>query len=277
MNKRIAICLYGLVGQAKTWKDGGYVSLDSQEIVKEVANRWKIRCKYDGEVDFYIHSWDEGYEDELRALYKPKNLKTEKQIQFNVWPRLFLEFKKIKGFRKRCKFLYNIYFSYPKHKQLYWKKRIFAALSRWYSTAESLKMCQEYSDRSGHTYDYVISARLDLVLLNDLNISQLDPQKLNLAHFNRTPNSTMGIEADKSNLTNNEDKLSDLIFISNMNIMYHLIDIYQNFDNYAINPHVAAYEAFSKAISRKDFNYFIFPWIEFSTVKAHFYSWKLGF
>ena len=87
MNKRIAICLYGLVGQAKTWKDGGYVSLDSQEIVKEVANRWKIRCKYDGEVDFYIHSWDEGYEDELRALYKPKNLKTSQEwIITNIDP-----------------------------------------------------------------------------------------------------------------------------------------------------------------------------------------------
>ena len=86
----------------------------------------------------------------------------------------------------------------------------------------------------------------------------------------------MGIEADKSNLTDSEDKVSDLIFISNMNVIYCLTDIYENFDNYAINPHVAAYEAFSKVISRKDFNYFIFPWIEISTVKAYFYSWKLG-
>ena len=276
MKKKLAICLYGLAGQSRTWKDGEYQDIDNMELLSKVRAKWQKNLKWEGEIDFFIHTWDKRYQAELERLYEPKMIVAESQRHFNVWPRIFKEFAQMKGVKKRLKFLYNIYNSWPREKQLYWAKRTFAAMSRWYSTCQSIEICKKYSEMNAIHYNLVISARLDLVLINELNINSCKPGKLYLGHFNSTPNAAQNIKADYTNLTLKKDKLSDLIFISALKNIDLLTDINHNFMSYSISPHAAAFEAFNKTLSRDDFEYIFYPWIDVSTVKTYFYGWELG-
>ncbi|MBF9028558.1 hypothetical protein FZCC0188_11590 [Rhodobacterales bacterium FZCC0188] len=276
MTKRLAICLFGLAGQAKTWKDGGYKSIDQLDILTEVRRSWTNHLDWDGEIDFFIHTWDVKYAKLIEDLYAPKGMISERQVKFNVWPKLLQEFQLRKRLRGKMSFIYNIFFSLPRHKQLYWKQRTFAAMSRWYSTSKSIQLCEEYALTNNVYYDLAISARLDLVLLRNLSLKGLSVNKLHLGNFNSTPNAKFEIEADHSNLTETVDKLSDLMFIARLDKLNILTDIIDNFENYSMSPHRAAYQAFEKVFKREEFNFVFFPWIDVSIVKSHFYNWKSG-
>ena len=274
--KRLAVCLFGLAGQVETWKDGRYVANKNFSFIEEVFRLWKYRLKYEGHVDFFIHTWDEHLQQKLQEIYSPKKILAEKQKKFNVWPRLFIELWNMKGISKRIKFLYNIYFSYPKYKQIFWKRRVFAAVSRWYSTGKSIELCQQYATENNVKYDIVISARLDLVLLSKFDIDKLDPNKLNLGFFNRTPSEASGDDYDKSNLTASQDKLSDLMFVSSLQTISQLRNIYENFNSYPLNPHAASYNALTEVTGRDNFHFFFYPWADVTTFKSHFYDWKMS-
>ena len=267
MTKKYALCLYGKVGSPKTWKDG----INKQEDINysKVFKYWKKNFLDLNDVDIFIHSWSFDQKKQLVELWKPTSFVIQKQKYFSSLRALFNMFR-YGGYKKPLFFLYNIWNSYPKEKQYYWNQRIKAARSRWFSTHSSLSLALKHDTK----YDFMVSARLDLVLNTPINLDELDASKFYSANFNNTP--TLEQTAQKTNTSHEEKKLSDLIFFSRPEYMKAFIDINENFYNYPISPHKAAYQAVLKYVPIDEIQFYLYPFIDFDTAKGFFYKWKMG-
>ena len=172
---KVALCLYGMVGQSATWKDGIKEDLYKDTPVEDVFQFWeKHFLKQNLDIDIFIHSWSINQKEKLIQTYKPKNFIIEKQKKFFIFFDVAKFFFESSGWKNPFLFLYNLWNSYPKEKQLFWINRIKAARSRWYSTARSIDLMNNYKKLNDFEYDFVVSARLDLVLKTDLNINDLN-------------------------------------------------------------------------------------------------------
>lgn len=269
MNKKYALCLYGKVGSAQTWKEGASDEIEVE--ADKVFPFWKENLLDHNDIDVFIHSWSDNQKKEIVQLYKPKDYIIENQRSFSVLYSLLKMFKN-GGYRKPFLFFYNIWSSHPIEKQLFWKNRIKAARSRWYSTARSLELALNYENK----YDLIISARIDLILKSKINLDTLKTEYFYAAHFNRTPVIGDKNESiDMSNKTHIEKKFSDLIFISNPTYIKSFLDIDKNFHSYSISPHSSSYEAVLRNCSKDQIKFYLYPWKDFETVKSFFYDWKI--
>ena len=77
MNRRVALCLSGIVGGTKG--PDGYGDLVD---MKTIYNQYNKHILNKNNVDVFIHSWSVDAEDEITNLYKPKSKSFEKQIDF---------------------------------------------------------------------------------------------------------------------------------------------------------------------------------------------------
>ena len=68
MNKKVALCLHGLVGNLEKYGKGAVIPY------KLVYDSY-IQNLYDKsiEIDVFIHSWSIDLEDEIKLLYNPKS------------------------------------------------------------------------------------------------------------------------------------------------------------------------------------------------------------
>ena len=126
---RLAICLYGLVGNLVG--KSGYNSLGRESALELGFDHLSEFFSRDHEVDFFIHSWEGDLSERIIDLYQPKEYLFEDQKKFEI-PKYVI------GSEKRCQ---NVY-------------------SRWYSQMMSNKLLDRQID-SG-LYDYVVSSRFDI-------------------------------------------------------------------------------------------------------------------
>ena len=77
MNKKVALCLHGLVGNLEKYGKGAVIPY------KLVYDSY-IQNLYDKsiEIDVFLHSWSMDLEDEIKLLYNPKSSIFEKQKMF---------------------------------------------------------------------------------------------------------------------------------------------------------------------------------------------------
>lgn len=153
---KIAFCLHGNVGCLYTNKK----SFEwSEDIDYRIGHSHFKKHIFDinPQVDVFIHSWSNQYEQGIKELYNPKKSLFEKQKEFNA-----LGDDKGGTMRKKV------------------------TLSRWYSAAESIRLKKEYEEENNFTYDYVISTRFDLVFLKDLDFNLFKDTSLLYVPLNKT-------------------------------------------------------------------------------------------
>lgn len=270
------MCFFGLVGEAKTWKDN--VKLTDYEgtgigVLGSHLGEPMLKALSGCKVDIFVHSWSTRQHSDIERVLSPKLIVTEPIPKFNIFPQIINHFIRSAGWKNIPLWLWNLKYSYPKYKNLYWMNRIHAGLSRWTSTARSLDLAVKYELMNDFKYDHIISCRLDLIWKNDLTYDHLiQGDKLVLANFNKTPTTTDA--ADQTNHTFNKMKCSDLFFSGPRERILKLRKIAQKPTQYPISPHQSSFNVlFEDSKDYKNVVFTLYPWIDFSTYKTEFHNW----
>jgi len=143
---KIAICLHGLasgvndVGIPVSFKEG------IESIKKNIVG--------DHDVDIFFHTWSKDSEKELVKDYKPCRYKVEEQIIF-----------------EHPFGVESTQYSFTPETTV----KLQSMYSRWYSLAECMKLKREQEKETGEEYDFVLSARFDMVFYEPfIDFNKLD-------------------------------------------------------------------------------------------------------
>ncbi len=217
---KVALCLFGIVGSAQGQHGKGY------PLVPDIGYEYykkNLLDKYD--VDVFIHSWSTEFKDKLIELYNPKLYIIEEQKNFNPIYLMLCQIKHLKfGLRmlraKKKGFL----------KDLYYVSKF--AMSRWYSTKQSLNLKKQFEINSGIEYDCVISARFDIALLKPLDLKLFDMRYINVAHRRRLVHYDYYMTYNKNYIRDYDEALEDLWLFSNSSNMDKIATLYDNMNKY---------------------------------------------
>jgi len=137
-------CIGGLTGKAGDKTDG------SDQVLKLASTQFNknIKCNKNDTIDTFIFSWDTHLDNEYKYQYNPKKILTQEQIKFNI------SSKSENG-------------------------RFQSHYSRWYAVKKVVELKNQYESENG-PYDLTILTRLDMYWLKSLNLSQLNPNVVNL-------------------------------------------------------------------------------------------------
>ena len=275
---KIAVCLFGHIGQEKTWKDGvtesqydqtGVYSLSSSliEPLREALSKH--------EVHFFVHSWSASSAEHILKTTSFSGAVFETPKRFTLFFQVWNHFVRSRGWVNPALFIYNLYSSYPQSKRLYWLRRINAGLSRWFSTKQSLRLVELFEKDNSIRFDHIISARLDLIFTKKLmEVDLIQGKNLVLANFNSTPSKVA--QTDRSNNTFNKKKCSDLIFSGPRERIMRLQKISDSPTCFPISPHRSSFDVLFQ--SKDDFDevtFTLYPWYDFGTFKSVYTDWTI--
>ena len=195
---KVALCFAGVVGGSKGKGGVG----PSNEVLKIGYDHYQRHILDKNNTDVFVHTWTLECETDIRDLYSPKLIVSEKQIMFDKDPR--------RGFRKNNHF------------------------SRWYSTKRAIELKNEYEKKYNMIYDCVMVTRFDIAWNVDVVFSQFD-----MNHFHTTvwdkvldergkhvPNKEMGWPHDNNGLL-------DLWFFSKSSVMDEFGKLFDHMKGYS--------------------------------------------
>ena len=193
MNKKVALCLHGLVGNLEKYGKGAVIPY------KLVYDSY-IQNLYDKsiEIDIFLHSWSMDLEDEIKLLYNPKSSIFEKQ-------KMFVD-EKIIG------------------------KKEFAVTSRFYSLMVSNSLKIEYEKNKGFVYDYVLMGRFDVLLNKKIDFRKINNKYFYLPSPTNPHGSSC--QCDFCDRHGNHPQMNDLIFLSSSRNMNIFSSLYSNLNEY---------------------------------------------
>lgn len=135
---RVAICLSGLIGFYSKFGGGKVVNYKiSKKFFDKNLNQNDIK------IDYFLHCWNEEFENDLIELYSPKKIMFEKPLVKN----------------------HNL------------NIKEYSALSNNYSKKKVVQLKSSYEKEKSITYDIVILTRFDIIILNPLNYKKIDKTK----------------------------------------------------------------------------------------------------
>lgn len=188
---RIAFCLFGIVG-GREGKGGLGGDID---YIRCWQNYNDIIFK-NNNVDVFIHTWSVQYEKSLRKIYSPKASIFEPQIFFHP----------------------------PKTNNEQHNTDRFRSCSRWYSTMKVLELQRNYSETHNIEYDFIMTARFDVLWFTKIPFSTLEKDCFYVANWNLHKSS--GRTGNASFPYGKMKRYSDMWFIGNQEQMNHLSGIY---------------------------------------------------
>lgn len=275
---KVAVCLFGHIGQEKTWKDGVAESEYDQTGINVLSSSLIEPLKEalsQHDVHFFVHSWSTFSAENILKTTNFSGSVFETPKRFTLYAQVFNHFVRSRGWLNPALFVYNLYSSYPRSKRLYWLSRINAGLSRWYSTKQSLRLVEIHEKDHAITFDHIISVRLDLIFTKKLLESDLIHGKnLVLANFNSSPSKVFQI--DRANNTFNKNKCSDLFFSGPRERIMRLQRISDSPTCFPISPHRSSFDVLFQ--SKDDFNevtFTLYPWHDFGTFKSVYTDWTI--
>ena len=148
---KIALCLYGVVGNSKT-KSGEQKSSD--DILTLGYQKYKSSLFDLHDVDVYIHSWSKEFEDDILRLYSPISYLIEEQEMLTI-P------------------------DYVRGDSQSQPNRRFNHYSRWRSTQKVLELKRQ----ANKNYDFVLVSRFDWGFENPINFSNLNKSKIYFSNW----------------------------------------------------------------------------------------------
>ena len=195
MNKRIALCLSGIVGGTKG-PDGVGDLVD----MNTIYNQYNKHILSKNNVDIFIHSWSVDVEDKITNLYNPKSKSFEEQINFRDVN---------KG----------------KHKNPDASHRFY---SRFNSMKKSVQLKIDYEEKNNFEYDMVMISRLDLLWFTDIDFNDYNNKYFWVSNWNENGRGKLGPYDKQSNAGNG---YLDFWFFSNSNNMDKFSYLYDNLEN----------------------------------------------
>lgn len=227
---KVAFCLVGIVGsvQGKYGLDGTANSTKGSPVDFRIGHHFHKKHIFNhNDVDVFIHSWSKEFENELVKLYKPKKYIFENQIDFG---------------------------------QSTW--RFNSVMSRWYSTAMSIRLKQSYEKENNFNYDMVMLYRFDHVFQRDLVLSKFNS---NLSHAAHRDDCESGC---KCKIT---DNFYDAWFFSNSKNMDKFSDLYEfNSENGFGSPHEDCVKHLKRINLYEKVNFSFYEKKDFDNVRSLF-------
>jgi hypothetical protein len=157
---KIALCLYGVVGNKKTKAGSKSSSLDVLELGYKY---YQQNLFLHHETKVFAHSWSNEFRQEINDLYNPAYSIVEPQEAF-----------------------------YPPHHvrgdSEAQPRRVQNHYSRWRSTQKVLSMLEKSEEK----FDFVVLSRFDVGILNPFNFENLDKSKIYASNW-------LGVRYDNSN------------------------------------------------------------------------------
>ena len=219
---KIALCLYGILGGA-----GGRGG-DGEVLHPKNAFEWYKKHLLDHyDVDVFIHTWSKEHEDLIKSTYNPKSMLAEPQEMFEGVDYKNYGFNNLEDIIKDegNKIVYDSRKELGENDEQiieYFNKLIFRTNSRFLSTKKSINLKKKYEEKNNFKYDFVISSRFDLILLNKINFNNLDSNTF-YANYRE-----VRVDIDKA--------FFDLLFYGDSEIMDKFGDLYDNIFNLDIRP-----------------------------------------
>lgn len=191
---KIAFCLVGIVGAANH-KNGIGVPVDYR-IGHHFHQKHIFNPNNEHDIDVFIHSWSTEFETPLVDLYNPKKYIFEKQIDFLQ-----------DDIRNNC------------------------IISRWYSTAMSVRLKTAYEQQNNFKYDFVMLYRFDHIFQKDLIFLEFNPNNFYVSHRDDCTKSFCKCVGNK--------RFYDAWFFSNSNYINTFSALYDSWLYYNLkDPHM---------------------------------------
>ena len=261
---RIALCFHGLVGSHSKGGVGKQLLLnDSFNSIKKNLIKSNPNIKF----DIFVHSQSKEKEKEIIKILKPISFKIENQLDFpssKIHP-------EIKKFYKYLSFYKNIY-KFNKYIELK-KIQSFQAHSRWYSANQVSILKKKYEKLNNFKYNYVVLLRLDFKFLRKIDLNKLNKKKIYCSNWNNgpTPNNNYSEKITLNNLSSQKKYgVLDFWFIGDSKIMDIFSSLYNEINNYKIDPHTAAKEHILK--NKLDIEFFLYRFIDFELTRRLYKS-----
>ena len=263
-SKRVALCLYGLVG-GKVDKGGGGGDLD----YNIAFNSYQKHILSKNKIDIFIHSWSIDHKEGLIKLYKPKDSIIEPQIDFKN--EINLRFKEYYvDFTIRIKNMIKNVFRSKKVIFYSQRDRAFRARSRWYSNKRVIELKKNYELENNFEYDFVMVSRLDVCFFSDILFSSFDNSYFYASNWN-----DVNIQPDGSYMPNKQNNqegrgFMDLWFFSNSKLMDKFGSLYDNISNYDISPHRSSFQHVAQITKRVKFKFY--RWNDYELVRRKIFK-----
>ncbi len=210
---KIAVCYFGNTG-GKIGSFGAGGLLDPTNVLKKNDSIFRGEGL---EIDYFVHSWSEEYEDIIKSTLNPKSFIFENYNKKIIKP--FESF----GLRNFNSYLNNCLSFDTKTKM---ENLLNASQFRWYSNSKCLKLLGDYSKNNNLTYDWVIQTRLDLIFFNKFDFNKLDKQ-------------LFYVPVRKND---RENALEDVFFVSDYKNAMIFANIFEERTNYSFLPPYALKE-----------------------------------
>ena len=226
--QKIAICLFGLVGSSNS-KGGKGDPLDPSIACKAYHQHF---CNH-YDVDFYIHTWSYQYENQLKNLFKPKAIITEKPYLFDssYWMAMV---------SKRLTLRQKIYSRFNRSLLQNLSQDAYRAFSRWSSTFHSFNLIPDHSLRD---YSFILSSRLDLEFFDDFHFPvNLSQSELLLSHWNEAVIAGTRSSINQLNLSLSKVGFMDLWFGGSPSAMDKYLKLIDYFHKYHYSPHISSFQ-----------------------------------
>lgn len=182
---RVSLILYGKYFSDKNYNTENDNNIFKKHISLKLFKKF-IKDIYD--TDVFIHCWDDEYKHHIIKELNPKNYIFESQIDFEN-----IIIKK---------------FNLQKNKENnHYIQRFTKMYSHYYSRKSAIDLCIQYNKN----YDFIILCQIQTLILNNINLLNLDPNKIYSPFFNYQ------IGGGKSNITLEEINKIKLLNKKNKN------------------------------------------------------------
>jgi len=265
---RVALCFYGLVGSL-VGKNGEGEQLDPS-IAHELYKKHII--DHNINVDVFIHSWSVNSKYKLLKLYKPKKECIEDQIIFENYKN---HPKKYQNFTSKIKYIIlkyikkNLYIDWVTKRE----NETFRAYSRWYSSKKVLDLKKKYEEENKFKYDVVMITRLDVGFFKDIDFSKYDMNYFYASNRNDPPLKENNYKANYLNHYAGY-AFQDLWFFSNSENLDKFSKLYDEIENYEINPHRSSMQHVKKFIGKNKIKYTLYRWFDYELLRRKFFKSK---
>lgn len=223
--KKIALCLYGLVGHEGKLGRGKVIDY------KLPFKLYNLQLKnHNVQIDVFMHSWSIEYKLDLINLYNPVDYIFQKPIK---------NFEKIYGLNN------------------------FNAASHLYTKKKSIILKSNYEKKNNFTYDWVFLSRFDVCLYKKIDFTKLNNKKLYLVGPRRHHGLSCNCRfCDEKRI---DHAINDTIYFSsskNMDILGDCFDnitsYYPNVENKRIDMHFIAKKHLVQSLLWNKVDYFFF-------------------
>ena len=189
----VAICLSGLIGSNSKFGKGETINF---KLAKQYFDRNLINKNVD--VRFFLHCWENLYQNEIIKLYKPEKYSFEKPLERNAEVN-------------------------PKE---------YGLISSNYSKFKVNELKKKYENEKGIIFDFVILTRFDILILERLDYGKLNKHNFYVVgpkiHHHNTCKCTFCNEEDPNH------SLNDLFFLSSSAGIDKFSEAYHHLKEYGI-------------------------------------------